>query len=212
MEAFVTTNDMLKQTELVNILHKGHVQQKASKFLDLMHQKHGEDKQFKHIMDEVKRDQYQPMSIENPFKSSKVASFVAGMYNWIRDHELQQLREEYEKAQVLVGNARSTGRRKDIDKALESVERLNDVLEERYEGRLSQEEAVAERIDPRLRRTDENLAALNELKGNIQEFVRLVRVEFHAASTDQRIAEELITQILKKDSDHEGKKNLGVHK
>jgi hypothetical protein len=187
METFITTNDMLKQTELVKIFHQATLQQQTAKFLDAMHEKYGEDKQFKYIMNEIRQDGYRPMSIENPFKSAKVAGYMARMYNWIRDHELQQLQEEYEKAQTAVVNARSTGRRKDINKALESAGRLQGILQERYEGRLWHEETVAEQIDPRLKRTDENLQALNELKGKIQEFIKVVNVEFDVASKQDHV-------------------------
>jgi hypothetical protein len=102
MESFITTNDLLKQTALPDIFHKGQVQQKADAFLSAMQEKYAEDAQFKYIMDAVKQEKYQPLSIENPFKSAKVAGYLARMYNWIRDHELQQLRQDYDNAQELV--------------------------------------------------------------------------------------------------------------
>jgi hypothetical protein len=57
------------------------------------------------------------------------------------------------------------------------------MLEDRYEGKLWHEEIVTGKIDPRLKRTGENLAALNELKGNIGECITGIRKEFEAAST-----------------------------
>ena len=102
MESFITTNDLLKQTALPDIFHKGQVQQKADAFLSAMQVKYAEDAQYKYIMDAIKQEKYQPMSIENPFKNTKVAGYLARMYNWIRDHELQQLREDYDNAQELV--------------------------------------------------------------------------------------------------------------
>lgn len=59
---------------------------------------------------------------------------------------------------------------------------MAEILEERYEGRLWQEETVAGKIDPRFKRTDESLEQLNGLKRNIQEFVVKVNKEFEAAS------------------------------
>jgi hypothetical protein len=59
---------------------------------------------------------------------------------------------------------------------------LEEILQERYEGRLWQEETVAGRIDPRLKRTDESLEQLNELKRNIQEYIVNVDKEFAPAS------------------------------
>lgn len=56
------------------------------------------------------------------------------------------------------------------------------MLEDRYEGKLWDEEIVTGKIDPRLKRTDENLAALNELKGNIGECIAGIRKEFEEAS------------------------------
>jgi hypothetical protein len=110
---------------------------------------------------------------------------MAKMFNWIRTHEIQVLREQYDKGQELVANARSTGRRRDINKASEAAESLRKILAERYEGRLWHEENVAASIDPRLKRTDDDLKALNELKGNIAEFIKVVQVEFDTASTQR---------------------------
>jgi len=62
---------------------------------------------------------------------------------------------------------------------------LAEILEERYEGRLWQEETVAGKIDPRFKRTEESLEQLNELKRNIQEFVVKVKKEFEAASKSE---------------------------
>lgn len=67
-----------------------------------MHEKYADDPQFKYIMEAIKKEKYQPLSIENPFKGTKVAGYLARMYNWIREHELQTLREDYENAQELV--------------------------------------------------------------------------------------------------------------
>jgi len=59
---------------------------------------------------------------------------------------------------------------------------LEEILQERYEGRLWQEETVAGRIDPRFKRTEGSLEQLNQLKSNIQEFIVNVNKEFEAAS------------------------------
>ena len=56
------------------------------------------------------------------------------------------------------------------------------MLADRYEGKLWHEETITGKIDPRLKRTDENLAALNALKGNIEESITRIRKEFEAAS------------------------------
>ena len=65
---------------------------------------------------------------------------------------------------------------------MKEADRLENILEDRYEGKLWHEEIVAGKIDPRLKRTDENLAALNELKRNIGERITGIRKEFEAAS------------------------------
>ena len=62
---------------------------------------------------------------------------------------------------------------------------MDEILEERYEGRLWQEETVAGRIDPRFKRTAESLEQLNVLKGNIQEFTANVNKEFESASKSE---------------------------
>jgi len=79
-------------------------------------------------------------------------------------------------------NARSTGRRRDINKALKAALDLEIVLEERYDGLLWRQEEIAGDIDPRLRRTDENIAQLDELKANIRQCITDIREEFEAAS------------------------------
>jgi len=58
-------------------------------------------------------------------------------------------------------------------------------LERRYQGRLWQEEMVAEKIDPRLKRTDENQEKLMQLQHNIQAFIVQIRKEFSAASNEE---------------------------
>jgi hypothetical protein len=102
MESFITTNDLLKQTALPDIFHQGQTQQQADAFMAAMQEKYAEDAQYKHIMDAIKNERYQLMTIENPFKSTKVAGYLARMYNWIREHELTKLREDYHDAQELV--------------------------------------------------------------------------------------------------------------
>lgn len=92
MESFITTNDLLKQTALPDIFHQGQTQQQADAFMSSMHEKYADDPQFKYIMEAIKKEKYQPLSIENPFKGTKVAGYLARMYNWIREHELQTLR------------------------------------------------------------------------------------------------------------------------
>jgi hypothetical protein len=190
MEKFITNNEMLKQTELISVFHEAEIQQKVAEFIDTMHNKYTEDTQFKYIINQVEKDEYRPLSIENPFKSTRIAGYMAKMFNWIRTHEIQVLREQYEKGQELVANARSTGRRRDINKALEAAQSLRKILAERYEGRLWHEETVAGSIDPRLKRTGEDLKALTELKGNITEFIKVVQIEFDSASKHRTVEDE----------------------
>jgi len=102
MESFINTNDMLKQTVLPEIFRQGELQRKADIMLGIMDARYSEDKQYQYIMEEALKDKFTPMSLENPFKSTRVAGFMAKMYNWVRDHEIQQLREEYDKAQRFV--------------------------------------------------------------------------------------------------------------
>jgi len=55
-------------------------------------------------------------------------------------------------------------------------------VESRYSGKIWHEEEVAGSLDPRLKRKDENLEALNMLKGNIEGSIRAIRREFENAS------------------------------
>jgi len=64
---------------------------------------------------------------------------------------------------------------------LDEADRLENILETRYEGKLWHEETITGEIDPRLKRTEENLAALNELKENIIDCVEGIRKEFKEA-------------------------------
>jgi len=103
MEQFVTTNEFLKQTALSKVIHEGEIQKKATKLIDAMTWKYGQDAQFRYFMDEEKNHKYEPTkSFRKPMKSAKVAGLFTKMYNYIRDHELEVLRGEYEKAQNLV--------------------------------------------------------------------------------------------------------------
>src|SRR5271170_2411535 len=102
MEQFVTTNEFLKQTALSKVIHEGEIQKKATTLIEAMTWKYGQDAQFKYYLDE-KTHKYEPTtSFEKPMKSAKVAGLFTKMYNYIRDHELEVLRGEYEKAQTLV--------------------------------------------------------------------------------------------------------------
>jgi hypothetical protein len=69
---------------------------------------------------------------------------------------------------------------------------LEIILEERYDGLLWRQEEIAGDIDPRLKRTDENLAQLEELKTNIRECISSIRGEFAEASKseDEKVKEE----------------------
>jgi hypothetical protein len=69
---------------------------------------------------------------------------------------------------------------------------LEIILEERYDGLLWRQEEIAGEIDPRLKRTDENLAQLEELKTNIRECISSIRGEFAEASKseDEKVEEE----------------------
>jgi hypothetical protein len=179
MEKLASSDPMVEKSELAQVIHHGRLPKQAAAFLKEIHEKHGDDKQFQHFM---KDNEYRPASIENPLQRSKLAGYLAWMYNWIRDHEVQQLREDFQKAQDVVVVARSTGRRRDIAHALQSAENLRGILLERYDGRLWEEETVAGRIDPRFKRSDENMVALTELKSAIQKFIDIVEAEFKTAS------------------------------
>ena len=69
---------------------------------------------------------------------------------------------------------------------------LEIILEERYDGLLWRQEEIAGDIDPRLKRTDENIAQLEELKTNIRECITSVRGEFAEASKseEEKVEEE----------------------
>jgi len=103
MEKFVTTNEFLKQTALSKVIHEGEIQKKATTLIDAMTWKYGQDAQFKYFVDEEKNHKYEPTtSFQKPMKSARVAGMFTKMYNYIRDHELDVLRGEFEKAQSLV--------------------------------------------------------------------------------------------------------------
>ena len=59
------------------------------------------------------------------------------------------------------------------------------ILEERYDGLLWRQEEIAGDIDPRLKRTDENIAQLDELKTNIRQCITKIRQEFAEASKSE---------------------------
>ena len=67
-------------------------------------------------------------------------------------------------------------------------------MEDRYDGLLWRQEEIAGDIDPRLRRTDENIAQLNELKASIRDCVTKIREEFAAASKSE---EETVVEANK---------------
>jgi hypothetical protein len=62
---------------------------------------------------------------------------------------------------------------------------LEIILEERYDGLLWRQEEIAGDIDPRLKRTDENITQLDELKTDIRKCIADIREEFAAASKSE---------------------------
>ena len=103
MDQFVTTNAFLKQTALSKVIHEGEIQKKAMTLIEAMAWKYGADEQFKYYLEEEKNHKYQPTtSFEKPMKSAKVAGMFTKMYNYIRNHELEVLCGEYEKARIQV--------------------------------------------------------------------------------------------------------------
>jgi hypothetical protein len=102
MGTYVNTNYLFKQTTVPNIFHQGKLQQKVDAFLEGMQEKYVDDAQYKYIIEGIKKEKIEPVQFESPLKGTKVAGFIARTLNWLRDHEIQQLREQYEQAQNLV--------------------------------------------------------------------------------------------------------------
>ena len=96
METYIKTNELLKQTTLPGLFHQGELQKKADEFLEAMQELYGDDEQYKYLLEEVRKDKIEPLSA--PLKGGKWAGFLAKMFNRLRDHELEQLRIDYEKA------------------------------------------------------------------------------------------------------------------
>ena len=67
---------------------------------------------------------------------------------------------------------------------------LENNLEYRYEGLLWHQESAIIKVDPRLKRTDDNIAALNELKDNIKDVIVKIRKEFEDASKKEKDLDE----------------------
>jgi len=101
METFINTNDLLRQTQLPQIFHKGEAQQKADSFLEMMERKYGSDPQFQYITSQMQPKEV-TRPIERQYKSTLIAGWAAKIYNWVRDHELRQLQEDFDTAQQLV--------------------------------------------------------------------------------------------------------------
>ena len=55
-------------------------------------------------------------------------------------------------------------------------------MEERYVGKLWEDETHTGELDPRFKRTDENLEELNKLKADINSCINQIRKEFGEAS------------------------------
>jgi hypothetical protein len=70
---------------------------------------------------------------------------------------------------------------------LKAADQLEEVLEKRYEGKLWNEETLTGDIDSGLKRTDENLAALEKLKEDIKNCIEKIRQEFESASKNSNI-------------------------
>jgi hypothetical protein len=101
MERFINTNDLLKQTKLPEIFHQGETQQRTEAFLETMHAKYAKDPQFKYVLSQFKPNDVST-SIEMEYKSTRIAGWAAKLFNWIRNHELRQLQEDFQNAKDLV--------------------------------------------------------------------------------------------------------------
>jgi hypothetical protein len=100
METYINTNEFLQRTALPTIFHESEIQQQADTFLEAIHEKYGEDEQYKYLIEQVKNEKIEPVS--QPLKSARISGFLSKMFNWVRDHELQQLREEYDHSKEIV--------------------------------------------------------------------------------------------------------------
>jgi len=101
METFINTNELLKQTRLREIFHKGEAQQKTDAFLQMMHAKYDNDAQFKYILSQMQpKEPSKP--IEKEYTTTRIGGWTARMYNWIRGHEIERLREDFDNAKELV--------------------------------------------------------------------------------------------------------------
>lgn len=100
METYINTNELLQRTALSRVFHESELQQQADAFLEAIYEKYGEDEQYKYLIEEVKNEKIEPLS--HPIKSARFAGFLSKMFNWVRDRELQQLREEYEHSKEIV--------------------------------------------------------------------------------------------------------------
>ena len=74
--------------------------------------------------------------------------------------------------------AKSTGQRRHIIQALIAARRLEDRVEQRYDGTLWHQETITGRIDPRFRRSEDNVAAVEALKNSIADCISDMRKEF----------------------------------
>ena len=102
MEKFIKTDDFLSKTALPAVFREAELQKKVCVFLEAMEEKYGDDEQFKYYMEQVKNEKRPKVSFGRPIQNVKLAGFVTRMLDWIRDHEIQVLREEYEQAQKIV--------------------------------------------------------------------------------------------------------------
>ena len=100
METYINTNEFLQRTALPTIFHESEIQQQADAFLEAIQEKYGEDNQYKYLIEQVKNEKIEPVS--QPLKSTRISGFLSKMFNWVRDHELQQLQEEYKHAKEIV--------------------------------------------------------------------------------------------------------------
>ena len=179
MENYINESRFLRRTVLPELFHQGELQQKADIFLEKMEAKYGKDEDYQTIMAE--RLAYVGW-IEGPQPDKETKPLVPWMFNLVhhgleltRSLELQTLEDEYKQTQEYYDAAKASGRRKDVQKAIAQSYRLESILKYRYDGILWEEDMAAGKIDPRLKRSKEEMEKLERLQNGLREMIAKVR-------------------------------------
>jgi len=196
METYINDSTFLRRTVLPQLFHQAKLQQRADIFLQKMDEKYGNEATYQTIIAQrlkIAEDAELPdidhadgLNQVDPETGKREKRRVVGwgflgFLQWaleaLRGIEIGELESEYAMTQAHYKAAKRSGRRKDVERAIEQTYKIESILKYRYDGILWEKDMAAGKIDPRLKRTKEEMDKLEGLQNAIRELIAQIREE-----------------------------------